>query len=133
MNVKRVILDRYRSARETSFAWNAIDDCLGWAAAVAQDLTGRDPIAHIRGRYDSAAAAQRVMAEEGWADLAAVARSCFAEIPIADASFGDWAVILNADGSETIGVVVGALIAAKTKMGMGQTPRNRATAAFRVE
>lgn len=133
MNVKRLVLDQYRSARGSGFAWNAIDDCLGWAAAVAMELTGRDPIAHIRGRYDSAVGARRVMVEEGWSGLADVARSCFREIPLAEARFGDWAVIANIDGTETIGVVAGAMIAAKTEAGMGQTPRSRATAAFRVE
>lgn len=131
MTAQKILLEEYRAERPFPFVWGT-SDCLCFAAAVAMRITGRDPIAHLRGRYDSLTGARRVMAGEGWADMGAVAASIFPEIPLADARVGDWALVRNEDGTETIGVVAGATIAAKTEAGMGQAPRHRAVRAFRV-
>jgi hypothetical protein len=133
MNRSGLILSRYRAARDVPFAWNAVDDCLGWAASVAREMLDRDPIASLRGRYGTETGAKRVMAKEGWKSLADVAGAFFREIPAALAQTGDWAVVTNPDGSETIGVVCGSTVAAKTANGMGQVLRGRIVKAFRVE
>lgn len=134
INRAAIIMKHWRRAKAEPFAWDAEADCIGWAAGVAQDIIGRDPIARICGRYSTEAGARRVMANEGWKNLSDVARAFFPhEIHPAEAVTGDWAVIVNEDGTETIGVVSNAMIAAKTKAGMGQVPRSRAVSAFRVE
>lgn len=133
MNVTAIILAAWRAAERRPFAWDGINDCLGWASGVAQTITGRDPISHLRGRYASARDAKRVMVAEGWSDMADVARSIFAEIPVAQARSGDWAWLANDDGSDTIGVFCRERIAARGETGMRQVPRARALKAFRVE
>jgi hypothetical protein len=128
-----VVLAEYRAARDMPGAWNSRDDCIGWAGNVARALLGFDAIADIRGVYASEAGARRAMVERGWHSLAEVAGAYFAEVPVAQARTGDWAIILNDGGVETIGVFCGATIAAKTASGMAQVPRGRAIRAFRVE
>ena len=134
INRAAVLLKHWRRAKAEPFAWNAEADCIGWAAAVAQDIVGYDPISEFRGTYATEAEAKRVMVEHGWHDLADVARAFFPhEIHLSEAKTGDWAVIVNEDGTETIGVVSGQMIAAKTQAGMGTVPRSRAVAVFQVE
>ncbi|MBN8956891.1 MAG: hypothetical protein J0H17_10005 [Rhizobiales bacterium] len=134
MNVRKIILDIYRAQRSVPFAWNASDDCLGVAAAVAQAMTGRDPIAHLRGRYDSEQSAKRVMVEEGWRSMGDVAAAIFPqEIPVAQARAGDWLYVVNPDQTETIGVAVNERFMAKGKGGVEQGLLSHASRAFRVE
>jgi hypothetical protein len=134
MNTRKIILEIYREQRAIDFAWNAKDDCLGVAAAVAQAMTGRDPIAHLRGRYDSEQSAKRVMVEEGWSSMGDVAASIFPnEIPVAQARAGDWLFVVNPDGTETIGVAVNEWFMAKGKAGVDRGLLSHASRAFRVE
>ena len=134
INRAAVLLKHWRRAKTEPFAWNAEADCIGWAASIARDIVDRDPIASIRGTYMTETEAKRVMVERGWYSLSDVARAIFPhEIHPAEAQTGDWAVIMNADGTETIGVVSGEFVAAKTQAGLGRAPRSRAMAAFRVE
>ena len=132
MNVAKILIEEYRASRTVPFVWGSAD-CLIWAAASAIRIIGRDPIAHIRGRYSSLKGAREIMAAEGWTDMGDVAASCFAEIPVANARTGDWARVVNGDSPDMIGVFAGAMIAAKTEFGMGQVPRSRAVPAFRVQ
>jgi uncharacterized protein DUF6950 len=131
MNVRKIILDAYRAQRAIPFAWGSAD-CLCFAARCAEQMIGRDPIAHLRGRYDSETGAKRVMVENGWRDMGDVAASIFPEIPMARAHAGDWALVVTEGWGETIGVVVDDRIAAKTQGGSGQALRSQATRAFRV-
>lgn len=135
MNVQRIIHDHYRAALERPFAWGQSGaDCLHWAADIAVEmLNGYDPIASLRGRYYNQVSASRIMVEKGWKDMGDVAASMFTEIPPAMARNGDWAQVLNEDGTDLLGVVSGAAVAAKTPTGMGQIPRSRIKRAFRVE
>jgi len=131
MNIKRLLLEEYQRQRATPFAWGGAD-CLGFAADCAKLLTGNDPAAELRGKYDSEIAAKRIMVERGWQTLGDVAASMFPEIPVAVARSGDWAFVVNDDGSETLGVVGGALILARTKEGAGFQPLTQASRAFCV-
>lgn len=131
MNVAPLILQIYREARAEPFVWGGAD-CLDFAGRVAQAITGRNPANHLKGTYNSPLSARRVMKENGWETMGDVAASLYEEIPVADARAGDWAEILNGDGSETIGVFSGSMIGAKTELGVGQVPRSRARRAFRV-
>jgi hypothetical protein len=56
----------------------------------------------------------------------------FPEIPVAMAKSGDWAFIPNEDGTETLGVVFGPQIIARTQSGVGMQPLTKASRAFRV-
>lgn len=131
MNPRRIVLDVWRAQRAVPFAWGSAD-CLCFAAACAEPILGRDPIAHLRGRYDSETGAKRLMVENGWRGMGDVAASIFPEIPVAQAHVGDWALIVNPDGTEVIGVVAGERIAAKTQSGSGQALLRTAARAFRV-
>lgn len=132
MNARAVILAEFRKQRLLPFAWGSAD-CLSWCGYCAKALTGADPIMRLRGRYDSKIEALKVMVEEEWADLGDVAASFYPEIPTALARSGDWALLGNDDGTETLGVVVGHMICARTEArGLGQVPLTRATRAFRV-
>lgn len=133
MNPRLAILREYDKAKALPFSWGTAD-CLSWCADCAKAITGTDPAEKLRGRYESEASAKRVMIAEGWADMGDVARSMYAEIPVAQATSGDWAQIINEDGTETLGVVHGGMIAARTKeSGLGQVPLTSAKRAFRVE
>ncbi len=132
MGPASIIHEEYRRARGEPFAWGT-SDCLGWAAAVAIRLVGRDPIAGLRGRYHSEVSAARVMVEEGWRSLGDVAAAHAREIPVLDARTGDWAYLINDDGTATIGVFIADQVAAKALSGVGIMPRARALRAFRVE
>src|SRR3990167_2597969 len=121
MNRQKLILEEFRKARGAPFRWDGQHDCLGWAGDVAARILGHDVIGDLRGRYTSEKGARRVMVAEGWESLADVASSFFSrEIPVAHAQTGDWGIVVNETGTETIGVFVGAMIAAKTPTGIGQ-------------
>lgn len=128
-----VIHAEYERAKLEPFVWGQ-SDCLLWCANCAKAITGRDPAADLRGRYSTAIEARRVMKAEGWRDMADVAGSMLAEIPLSQARAGDWAHIVNDDGTDTLGVVMGSMIVARTeKHGLGQVPLTCAAKVFRVE
>lgn len=140
MNIHRHIHETFRAWRAMPFAWGAAD-CLCFAAECARPIVGRDPIAQLRGRYDSEVSARQLMMLNGWRHMGDVALSLFPEVSVAHAQAGDWALLINAGGlaealgvtgTEVIGVVVGDRIAAKTAQGTDHTPLGRATRAFRV-
>jgi hypothetical protein len=132
VNPAAVIVACWRAGKAVLFAWGSAD-CVCWAGDVATGMLGRDPIADLRGTYDSELSARRVMVARGWKSLGDVAGHYFEEIHVAHARTGDWAIIVNADGTETIGVVSRERIVAKAESGMGDVPRGRAVRAFRVE
>lgn len=131
MNVVARLHAVYRAERSVPFAWGTTD-CLCFAAQCAMALGHDDPISHLRGRYRSEYEARRVMVENGWHTLADVAAPMFPEIAPAHAQSGDWAIIINADGTEAIGVVVRSAVMARTPDGLGTVPLTAATRAFRT-
>lgn len=131
MNIKRLLLEEYQRQRSTLFAWGGAD-CLSFAADCAKLITGNDPAVDLRGKYDSEIGAKRIMVDRGWQTLGDVAASMFPEIPVATARSGDWAFVVNDDGTETLGVVDGALVLARTQAGAGFQPLTKASRAFRV-
>ncbi len=131
LNVRALIHAVVRRERKADFVWGATD-CIMFCAAVALEIIGRDPIPHLRGRYDSEVGAKRIMVESGWQTLGDVAASLFKEIPVSSARAGDWAFVVNADGTESLGVVVGAEIVARGQTGLALTILSQARRAFRV-
>lgn len=132
INARKIVLEEFLAQAGVPFAWGTAD-CLTFAAGVAQRMLGRDPMAHLRGRYDSEGTARRVMVEEGWRAWRDVPASMFQPIPVAMARAGDWALAVDETGAEGIGVVIGATIAVRARTGMAQLPLTSAVEAFRVE
>jgi hypothetical protein len=96
------------AARPRPFEWG-IHDCAAFATAIAAELTGEDPVAHLRGSYVSAFGAERVMAEHG--GLAALVSQYYGEpAPIAQASRGDL-VLAERDNGPALGVCLGSVAA----------------------
>lgn len=126
-----ILLEIYRRERGQPFAWGSAD-CITFCAACALALTGRDPIAHWRGRYDSDAGLKRAMVEEGFRSIADAAASLYPEIPMASAKSGDWAFVVNDDGRESLGVVCRDMVMAKSIEGIGLVPLHRASRMFQV-
>ncbi len=131
MNVHAIIHRLHSEERSTPFAWG-ISDCVTLAAAAAIAITGSDPIERFRGRYSSATGAARLLLEEGWRDLGDFAASVYPEIHPAMARTGDWAWIVNEDGTDTFGIVCGSMALARLPIGLGQVPLSRIKRAFEV-
>lgn len=131
INVRKIILEEARAESGVPFAWGTAD-CLCFAAQVAQRMLGRDPIAHLRGRYDSEIGCRRAMVEEGWTAWRDAPASLFAPVPVAQARAGDWALVTGDDGTDAIGVVLDSRIVVKGLSGIVQLPLSRASEAFRV-
>jgi hypothetical protein len=132
MNVRRIILEAFLEARQVSFQFDQVNDCIGFAAECTRRITGSDPITILRGTYDSEISARRVMVANGWSNMGDVAAAIFPEIPMAQARSGDWAYVTFPPGSDVIGVVIGDRIACKTQTGTGQALISHATRVFRA-
>jgi hypothetical protein len=130
-NVRRLIFEEYQRQKTTPFAWGGAD-CLAFAADVAKLLTGNDPAESLRDQYENETQAKRIMVARDWRTLGDVAASMYPEIPVAMAKNGDWAFVVNDDGTETLGVVCGAQLLARTKDGLGIHVLTKAQRAFRV-
>lgn len=132
MTAPRIVLARlYREWSAVPFDWGAAN-CLHWGSACALALTGRDPVADLHVRYTGLAGIRRGMKAEGWADMGEVAAARLPEIPIAQARSGDWAHVVDDQGHEGLGVVLGPMLMVRTESGMGQMPLLSAKRAFRV-
>jgi hypothetical protein len=131
MNVKRLIFEEYQRQRLIPFAWG-LADCGLFVADVALRLTGKDPAEKLRGTYDSKVGIKRIMVERGWKNLGDGAASIYPEIPVSMARSGDWAFLVNEDGTETLGVVNGSQILARAEGGLAILELTKATRAFRV-
>lgn len=131
MNRLGILHAIYREQKVLPFAWSE-RDCLAFCGLCAQAITGRDPTEALRSRYSSEIGAQRVMRQHGWSGLHDVALSFFPEIDLAMAQPGDWARVVNADGTESLGVVAGPMIAARAKASLGLVRLTAAQNAYRV-
>ena len=132
MTAKRIVAGLYRDWRAVTFVWGSAD-CLHFAAACAEMITGTDPAAALKRRYSSETGAKRVMVNEGWHTMGDVAASLLPEVPVAQACSGDWAHIEDEYGHDGLGVVCGHMIAVRSETGMGQMPLGQALRVFRVE
>ena len=59
-----VFLTYVQRTVDAPFAWGTMD-CVMWATGAVAALRGVDPMAHLRGTYDSAAGAARILKAEG--------------------------------------------------------------------
>ena len=134
MNARQIIHRIFREDKKKPLDWKE-GGCLAFPGKVALALTGKDPTEKYRKKFSTEQEAKKYLAKQGggrksFADL--LAKEC-REIPVATARAGDWALLTNPDGSETLGVVTGSRIAATTKSGIGTVPLSRAKRAYRVE
>lgn len=129
------LLDAFIEARrERSFAWGTQDCCM-FAADAVREITGLDPAAEFRGRYDSALGAIRLLWDRGGVEgvvVAAAKAHGFAEISPAFARRGD--LVLGDFGHDVAaGICLGAHVAFPGPNGLTPVPLSLTHRAFRVE
>lgn len=144
MNIRRIIHEIYQQEKSKPLSWED-GGCLRFPALVAKAITGSDPTEKIRGQFKTESEAKRLLVANGCKSLGDMAAKAYAEITVTDESgqklpapsfarAGDWAVVRNEDGSEGLGVVMGAQIAVYAPSGaIGTLPLTSATSAYRVE
>ena len=124
----------------TPFAWGA-SDCLTLVADAAQALTGFDPMAQYRGRYQSGGGAARLLKKAGHADLGAALAARFEEVAPAMARRGDAGLVeTTVRGRLSLAAVVitGAEVVGKSPpgrdggTGLSIVSRDRLVRAFRI-
>lgn len=116
--------------RNTPFAWGS-HDCALFAADWVESVTGSDPAKGIRGRYQTAIGAGRVMKREG--GLEAIADSRLGErVAPKLAQRGD-VVLLDGSHGPTLGVCLGVEAAAPGEGGLMLVPMRKAQAAWRLQ
>lgn len=111
------------------FAWGS-NDCCTLAADWVQAARGEDPMTDLRG-LDTMEAAARSLHQEGGI-LAAVTRRMGDPLPGAFAQVGDVAMVRHNGDRLSMGVCVGAFVAAPGVAGLLMVPINQAEAAWRV-
>lgn len=120
-----------------AFEWGA-SDCLVQVADVDLAMTGRDPMAPMRGKYRSAGAATRLLRKLKYANAAAALAATYEEVEPAMARRGDCGVVDAGDGVLAAVIVLGDVVIGKSPTGIaggtGATiiSRNRLVRAFRI-
>lgn len=116
-------------AERKPFVWGEHDCCL-FAAAVVQELTGVDRAIGLRGTYDTAAKAKRVLKKRG--GVRQIATDALGA-PIAPlmAQRGD-VVLISTNHGEALGVCTGLVCVAPGDDGLVRIPITAAIAAWRV-
>jgi len=95
-----------------------VNDCCLFAAGAVIEVTGEDPMAEFRGKYDSLKGSLKVIKEIGAGTLEATLDSKFPEVGIGHAQRGDLAFF---DGS--VGVVMGGFAYFASDDGLERVPR----------
>jgi len=125
------------------FAWGAHDCCV-FAADCVRAITGSDPMAELRGAYDDARGAARLLAER---DLRGRLLDALGyPIPVALAQRGDVVIVTHlrivregvvlldetAEGREAAGICLGEKSAFAAESGLAMLPTLACAAAWRV-
>ena len=118
------VLDRHAAV---PFVWGQ-SDCFVCAMDVVLAVTGRDPLADIRGTYKSASGARRVLRKRSCLSLQTLIADHFEPVPVARAQRGDLAFV-DAHG---VGVVCGDHVLGKGPDGMRRAGLSDCFCAFRV-
>lgn len=121
--------------RARPFAWGA-SDCLMFAGACIEAVTGLDPTTIYRGQYEDAAGAVRLLAALKFDNAVGAIAAHFAQIPRAHAGRGDIVVVTEPSSDDpmgAVGVLLGSMIAAYGAKGLHFLPPREAIRAFRVE
>lgn len=122
------------SRRSAPFAWG-VNDCCIFACDAVLEITGIDPANDIRGTYEDASGAARVLVSYGGVEGVAQARALehgFQEVPVAMSQRGD-VVIATMRGHATMGICIGAEAAFVAETGLIFWPLKQCSRAWRVE
>ena len=106
-------------------------DCAQLAAGAVEAVTGYRPFADLE--YSDAVSGLLALRRAGHGDHIAAARWLFPEIPAAEASIGDLAVV-DGDGGPALAVVAGAgeVLFVARPVGIGVLPMSAAYAVLKV-
>lgn len=116
--------------RDTPFEWSA-HDCCTFAADAVHEMTGVDPIADLRGKWDDEVSALRLLKKHGGIEALASER-LGEQVAPAFAQRGD-VVLHTLTGREALGVCVGDRFAAVADtVGVELVPMSAAVRAWRV-
>lgn len=96
-----------------------VNDCCIFISGAVLEMTGEDPMAEFRGKYDSLKTSIKVIKEIGAGTLEATLDGKFPEVAISYAHRGDLAFF---DGS--VGVVMGDFAYFASDDGLEQVPRD---------
>jgi hypothetical protein len=108
-------------------------DCALFAAGAVEAVSGVDPAAAWRGRYQTKEGGLRVLKRAGVTDHIAATAAALPEIAPAFAAAGDVACVMDeASGGLALGVVQGELVYVLRPDGLGLVPRSTMTRAFRT-
>lgn len=124
------------------FAWGQ-SDCITRIADLALAMTGVDPMADLRGGYDSAAGSAGVLKDQGFVDIEAALAAHFEPVAPALARRGDCGIVMTESGKREVkaGVIVmGDMLLGCALPAMPETdalgaiwlPRERLVAAYRI-
>lgn len=125
-----------------AFAWGK-SDCLTRIADLALAMTGVDPMADIRGNYDSATTSAGVLKDLGFDDIEAALAAHFELVAPSMARRGDCGIVVTESGKREVkaGVIVmGDMLLGCALPAMPETdasgaiwlPRERLVTAFRI-
>lgn len=118
-----------RDRRKIPYAWGT-NDCVTFTADAVWAITGVDPIADIRGTWDSEEGARTVL--EGLGGLIAAVDARFERMDPRFAQRGDVCLIKDQNGEPSLGVCIGAFAAAPGESEMLLTPMSKARVVWRV-
>lgn len=119
------------------FAWG-VNDCCLWACGGVAAMTGLDPAAALRGRYDSLAGAMTLLTAQGFDTLEAAVRALaaeagFVEISPLKAKRGDLVLAAARDPDSGLGLCGGRVALFLTPQGIVSLQLVRAVTAWSVE
>lgn len=114
---------------QAAFSWG-LHDCLTLVADCCLAVTGEDPMKDIA-TYETEEAAQEVLRELGYRDVAEALATHFEEIPPAFARRGDCGVV-ELRGVVASVVVMGSISYGRSERGLLKFPTSRITRAFKV-
>ena len=106
-------------------------DCVMFAADCVKAMTGEDPAANYRGKYDSREGAARVIARAGFDNLGDMIAAHLEEIEPSRVSRGDIIFSAGPDG-DFLAVVQGATSVGPTSAGLIHIQTRQAKRAFKV-
>lgn len=109
------LINVIKAAEERPFLWGKHDCCL-FAADCAQAMCGEDFAASLRGTYDTANGAKRVLLTSGGSLEKVIARH-LDEVPVKLAQRGDIAVVMSG-GNRCAGVVFGGAVLVPGECGL---------------
>lgn len=119
------------------FAWGT-NDCVTFAADAVQAVTGRDPIADIRGTWSCERTAARAVGSfyGAYGDMhhvldAMAQRSWWPRVPVGFARRGDLAIVPH-EGRPTVAVVTGQAAMSPGPKGLVAVPMTAATRAWTI-